>query len=118
MFGRSKDGKVCMSRLPALAGILLAFASPLAARSAEGQSAPVRDVSSAAIIASAYGSITSTYRTPAHNRAVGGVANSYHLHGRAIDVARRPGVSHGQIAAALQKAGFVPCGNRVEGKVG
>jgi hypothetical protein len=96
-----------MSRLPALAGILLAFASPVAARSAEGQSSPARDVSSAAAIASAYGAITSTYRTPAHNRAVGGVVNSYHLHGRAIDVARRPGVSHGQIAAALQRAGFV-----------
>jgi len=96
-----------MSRLPALAGILLAFASPLAARSAEGQTAPARDVSGAAAIASAYGAITSMYRTPAHNRAVGGVANSHHLHGRAIDVARRPGVSHGQIAAALQKAGFV-----------
>ena len=96
-----------MSRLPALAGILLAFASPLAARSAEGQTSPARDVSSAAAIASAYGAITSTYRTPAHNRAVGGVANSYHLHGRAIDVARKPGVSHWQIAAALQKAGFV-----------
>ena len=96
-----------MSRLPALAGICLAFASPLAARSAEGQATPARDVSSAAAIASAYGAITSTYRTPAHNRAVGGVANSYHLHGRAIDVARKPGVSHWQIAAALQKAGFV-----------
>ena len=69
--------------------------------------APARDVSGAAAIASAYGAITSTHRTPAHNRAVGGVANSYHLHGRAIDVARRPGVSHGQIAAALQRAGFV-----------
>jgi hypothetical protein len=96
-----------MSRLPALAGICLALASPLAARSAEGQTAPARDVSGAAAIASAYGAITSTYRTPAHNRAVGGVANSYHLHGRAIDVARKPGVSHWQIAAALQKAGFV-----------
>ena len=96
-----------MSRLPALAGILLVFASPLGARSAEGQTAPARDVSGAAAIASVYGAITSTYRTPAHNRAVGGVATSYHLHGRAIDVARKPGVSHWQIAAALQKAGFV-----------
>jgi hypothetical protein len=50
--------------------------------------------------------VTSTYRSPQHNRAVGGVPNSYHLRGRAIDIARRPGVSHWQIAAAFRKAGY------------
>jgi hypothetical protein len=54
----------------------------------------------------AYGDITSTYRSIAHNRAVGGVPNSFHLQGRAIDVARRPGVSHRQLDAALRKAGY------------
>jgi hypothetical protein len=34
------------------------------------------------------------------------VSNSYHLAGRAIDVARRPGVSHFQVAAVLRKAGY------------
>lgn len=57
-------------------------------------------------IGSNWGQVTSTYRSPAHNRAVGGVANSYHLSGRAIDIARRPGVSHSQIAAAYRNAGY------------
>ena len=60
----------------------------------------------AARVAAAYGVVTSIYRSVAHNRAVGGVANSYHLSGQAIDVARRPGVSHFQVAAVLRKAGY------------
>ena len=97
-----------MSRLRALAWIFaVSLSSPLAAKS-EGVPAPVTaDVSGAATIAASYGAITSTYRSVAHNRAVGGVANSYHLSGRAIDVARKRGVTHSQIAAALQRAGYV-----------
>ena len=53
-----------------------------------------------------WGRVTSTYRSPAHNRRVGGVANSYHLSNRGIDSARRPGVSHSQIAAAYRNAGY------------
>src|SRR4029453_19360589 len=61
---------------------------------------------SAASLGSNWGRVTSTYRSPAHNRAVGGVANSYHLSGRAIDIARKPGVSHGAIASAYRNAGY------------
>lgn len=57
-------------------------------------------------ILSGYGVVTSTFRTPAHNKAVGGMPNSYHLVHQAIDVARRPGVSHFQIEAALKRAGY------------
>lgn len=57
-------------------------------------------------IGARWGTVTSTYRSPEHNRRVGGVANSYHLRGRAIDIARRPGVSHWQLAAAFRNAGY------------
>lgn len=64
------------------------------------------DIGSIRQIGSRWGTVTSTYRSPEHNRRVGGVANSYHLRGRAIDIARRPGVSHWQIAAAFRDAGY------------
>ena len=64
------------------------------------------DISAAVGIGSQWGRVTSTYRSPAHNRRVGGVRNSFHLSGRAIDIARRPGVSHWQIAAAFRNAGY------------
>ena len=59
-----------------------------------------------ALIGSAWGRVTSTRRSPEHNRRVGGVRNSFHLSGRAIDIARRPGVSHSAIAAAYRRAGY------------
>ena len=55
-------------------------------------------------ILAGFGTITSMYRTVAHNRAVGGVPNSYHLLGRAIDVVRRRGITHRAIDAALRSA--------------
>jgi hypothetical protein len=58
-------------------------------------------------LASAWGQVSSTHRTPEHNRRVGGARNSYHLSGRAIDVVRRPGVSHSSLDAALRRAGYV-----------
>lgn len=60
----------------------------------------------AATIGARMGRVTSMRRSPAHNRRVGGAANSWHLHGRAIDIARRPGVSHATIEAELRRAGF------------
>ncbi|MCL6739581.1 D-Ala-D-Ala carboxypeptidase family metallohydrolase [Sphingomonas sp. RB56-2] len=64
------------------------------------------DMGSVRQIGSQWGQVTSTYRSPEHNRRVGGVANSYHLRGRAIDIARRPGIAHWQIAAAYRTAGY------------
>lgn len=61
----------------------------------------------AARVAAGFGTVTSGFRSIAHNRRVGGVPTSYHLVGRALDVERRPGVSHQMIASALHRAGFV-----------
>lgn len=63
-------------------------------------------LNSAARIGAQWGRVTSTFRSVAHNRAVGGVPNSFHLRGRAIDIARRPGVTHSMIAAAFRNAGY------------
>ena len=57
-------------------------------------------------LGSQWGRVTSTIRSVEHNRAVGGVPNSWHLSGRAVDIVRRPGVTHGQIAAAFRNAGY------------
>jgi len=46
--------------------------------------------------------ITSGYRTPEHNAAVGGVPNSTHTKGMAADI-RVPGMSPREVAAAIEK---------------
>ena len=72
---------------------------------ARAPAAPAQ-LSTAARIGSQLGRVTSMKRSAERNRRVGGVRNSYHLSGRAIDIARRPGVSHAQIASALRSAGY------------
>lgn len=47
--------------------------------------------------------ITSTKRSAAHNRAVGGVANSYHLTGQARDSVPPPGMSMSAYHALLKR---------------
>ena len=64
------------------------------------------DLPSVARIGGQWGRVTSLRRSAEHNRRVGGVRNSYHLSGQAIDIARRPGVSHSQIVAAYRNAGY------------
>lgn len=63
-------------------------------------------ISAAALVGARFGRVTSTIRSPEHNRRVGGVRNSWHLSGRAMDIARAPGVSHAMIAAELRRRGF------------
>ena len=47
--------------------------------------------------------MTSTLRSPARNKRVGGVANSYHLKGRARDSVPPPGMSMDVYAQRLQR---------------
>jgi peptidase M15-like protein len=63
-------------------------------------------LSSAAALGAHWGRVTSTYRSPEHNREVGGVPDSYHLLGRAIDIARGAGINHAMIKAAYLRAGY------------
>ena len=109
--GAGESGMTELSALrdgPILVPPKTAYVDPSLRPAAEAAavSSPVGlDVAAAVRIGSRWGRVTSVHRSPAHNRRVGGVPNSYHLSGRAIDVARRPGVSHAQVAAALRAAG-------------
>lgn len=46
--------------------------------------------------------VLSCYRTPEHNKAVGGAKDSMHLYGLAIDLRVPPGVEVDQLAAAAE----------------
>jgi hypothetical protein len=97
-----------MRRITAACAISLFLGCGMHANASAAPSATQRAavISSAMRMLSPFGVVTSTFRTAAHNKAVGGVPNSYHLLDQAIDVARRPGVTHFQIEAALKRAGY------------
>jgi len=50
--------------------------------------------------------INSGYRTPAHNRKIGGVANSSHIHGYAVDIAVTNSSDRYKIIEACVQVGF------------
>jgi uncharacterized protein YcbK (DUF882 family) len=53
--------------------------------------------------------ITSGYRCPRHNKAVGGVLNSYHVQGKAADVLCPQG-NWDDMVSAFEAAGFLRMG--------
>lgn len=55
-------------------------------------------------------SITSGYRTVAHNTTVGGVPNSSHVHGYAADIACNSSYERGLIISSAVFAGFTRIG--------
>ena len=51
--------------------------------------------------------ITSGYRCPTHNKAVGGSERSYHMQGKAVDIRVAPtGLSMQALASLCEKIGF------------
>lgn len=49
--------------------------------------------------------ITSGYRTPEHNKKVGGASNSQHLYGKAVDI-KVNGMTPSQLKVHAEKIGF------------
>lgn len=64
------------------------------------------NLASAVRLGARWGVVTSVKRSRDHNRAVSGALNSFHLFGRAVDIARRPDISHADIENGYKKAGF------------
>jgi hypothetical protein len=54
--------------------------------------------------------INSGYRTPSHNKKVGGVADSSHVKGYAVDISAKTGREKYIIVDSLIKAGFTRIG--------
>src|SRR5690349_21360265 len=108
--GSALQGTIAIVAMLLLAGtpeLPAGTGGPKAAKASKQASKTVEQhVPAAVSLGKKWGVVTSVKRSPEHNRAVGGAPNSYHLHGRAIDIARRAGVRHADIAAAYKKAGF------------
>ncbi len=115
--GKREDGASNMVGGPILAFLMLAGTPELPPTAQAGDGAVLRvklrsggaapSMGSAVGMGAKWGIVTSVHRSPERNRAVGGAPNSYHLRGRAIDIARRPGVRHSEIDAAFRRAGYV-----------
>jgi len=59
--------------------------------------------------------ISSGYRSPEHNKSVGGVANSQHVKGKAADI-KIEGMTPAQVAATIES--FIQAGKMKQGGIG
>lgn len=87
-------------------GLACAAAAPAGAQTSAAAGWSTSQLIGPARVAARFGTLTSGIRSVEHNRRVGGMPNSYHLLGLAIDVQRRPGVTHQMVEAALRQAGY------------
>lgn len=88
-------------------GVRTVASGPAAIETASAPAAAAMfSLAGVAALGSRFGTVTSTWRSAEHNRRVGGVRNSFHISGRAIDIARRAGIRHYQIEQALRLAGY------------
>lgn len=55
--------------------------------------------------------VNSAYRSPAHNKAIGGALNSMHLYGKAFDIRITPQLSRTHIHTYAKQAGFTGFGD-------
>ena len=65
----------------------------------------INEAQARAIVASIGGTVTSGTRTAKHNEDVGGVPNSFHVKGQAVDIAKTAGMTLGKIIKAFEKEG-------------
>ena len=99
----------------AAAPVQAARANPWDADPVVGGNAPSRQARAVAplegdpvaLISQASGArISSGYRDPERNRSAGGVANSYHTRGQALDLVPQPGETMAQVEARLRASGL------------
>ncbi len=65
----------------------------------------INEAQARAIVASIGGTVTSGTRTAQHNKDVGGVPNSFHVKGQALDIAKTAGITLGKIVKAFEAQG-------------
>jgi hypothetical protein len=78
---------------------------PRADRSGQQSGRQISEAEARQIVAGIGGTVTSGFRTPEHNRRVGGQSTSYHLEGQALDIKKTAGLTLAKIVKAFADKG-------------